>query len=89
MKEYIAEYIVQVEKKGNDYMFDFMNAKRLIQCKDCDWFDTEESWCEFHAFEVPHEEKGFCYWAVEKCRKLPTVNPEMVEAFKKRQKGNR
>ena len=35
MKEYIAEYIVPVEKKGNDYMFDFMNAKPLIRCKDC------------------------------------------------------
>lgn len=35
MKEYIAEYIVPVEKKGNDYMFDFMNATPLIRCKDC------------------------------------------------------
>jgi disulfide oxidoreductase YuzD len=35
MKEYIAEYIVPVEKKGNDYMFDFVNAKPLIRCKDC------------------------------------------------------
>ena len=66
-----------------------VRGRELIRCKDCDWFDRQESWCEFHAFEVPHEEKGFCYWAVEKCRKLPTVNPEMVEAFKKRQKGNR
>jgi len=35
MKQYIAEYIVPVEKKGNDCMFDFMNAKPLIRCKDC------------------------------------------------------
>jgi hypothetical protein len=38
MKEYIAEYIVPVEKKGNDYMFDFMNATSLIRCKDCAHF---------------------------------------------------
>lgn len=43
MKEYIAEYIVPVEKKGNDCMFDFMNAKRLIRCRDCKyWKQTEE-----------------------------------------------
>ena len=42
MKEYIAEYIVPVEKKGNDCTFDFMNAKPLIRCKDCgNWKPTE------------------------------------------------
>lgn len=35
MKEYEAEYIVPVEKKGNDRLFDFMNAKQLIRCRDC------------------------------------------------------
>ena len=35
MKEYIAEYIVPVEEKGRNQMFDFMNAKPLIRCKDC------------------------------------------------------
>ena len=38
MKEYIAEYIVPVvpaDEKGKNLKFDFMNAKRLIQCKDC------------------------------------------------------
>ncbi len=35
MKEYIAEYIIPVEKKGKDCTFDFMNAKRLIRCKGC------------------------------------------------------
>ena len=35
MKQYIAEYIVPVEKKGNDCMFDFMNAKPLTRCKEC------------------------------------------------------
>lgn len=35
MKEYVAEYIVPVEKKGNDCMFDFMNAKPLIRCREC------------------------------------------------------
>ena len=39
MKEYIAEYIVPVEKKGNDYMFDFMNAKPMIRCKNCRFRD--------------------------------------------------
>lgn len=84
MKEYIC---IESPNEVDGGMF--VRKQELIRCKNCDWFDTEESWCEFHAFEVPHEEKGFCYWAVEKCRKLPTVNPEMVEAFKKRQKGNR
>ena len=42
MKEYIAEYIVPVEKKGNDCMFDFMNAKPLIRCKDCFWYRSVE-----------------------------------------------
>ena len=43
MKEYIAEYIVPVEKKGNDCGFDFMNAKPLIRCKDCkNWRPTGE-----------------------------------------------
>ena len=42
MKEYIAEYIVPVEKKGNDYMFDFMNATPLIRCKDCLWYEYDE-----------------------------------------------
>lgn len=38
MKEYIAEYIVPVvpaDEKGKNLKFDFMNAKRLIQCRDC------------------------------------------------------
>ena len=38
MKEYIAEYIVPVvpaDEKDKNIKFDFMNAKRLIQCKDC------------------------------------------------------
>ena len=41
MKKYIAEYIVPVEKKGNDNMFDFMNAKPLIRCKDCKYWSAE------------------------------------------------
>ena len=44
MKEYIAEYIVPVEKKGNDCMFDFMNAKPLIRCKDCVWYGGDDDW---------------------------------------------
>jgi hypothetical protein len=35
MKEYIAEYIVPVEKKGKDCMLEFFNTKPLIRCKDC------------------------------------------------------
>ena len=37
-----AEYIVPVEKKGNDCMFDFMNAKPLIRCKDCKFYEVAE-----------------------------------------------
>ena len=39
MKEYIAEYIVPIEEKGRNQMFDFMNAKPLIRCKDCRYHD--------------------------------------------------
>ena len=51
MKEYIAEYIVPVEKKGKNCMFDFMNAKPLIRCKDCKhhlecdyWIENGDDW---------------------------------------------
>lgn len=42
MKEYIAEYIVPVvpaDGKGKNLKFDFMNAKWLIRCKDCIFYD--------------------------------------------------
>ena len=45
MKEYIAEYIVPVvpaDEKGKNLKFDFMNAKRLIQCKDCKYYTGYE-----------------------------------------------
>ena len=71
MKEYIAEYIIPVEKKGNDCMFDFMNAKPLIRCEDCKYWlphhqfgfdsDNEEyhDYCEKH---LPEDD----YYAFEK-----------------------
>lgn len=42
MSDYIAEYIIPVEKKGNDYMFDFVNATLLIRCKDCAHWDSDD-----------------------------------------------
>ena len=56
MKEYIAEYIIPVEKKGNDNMFDFMNATPLIRCKDCKHYDKfirqniGQGWCDIAAW---------------------------------------
>ena len=61
MKEYICV------ESPNEVEGGFLVRKQeLIRCKDCDWFDRQESWCEFHGFEVPQEKKGFCYWAVRK-----------------------
>lgn len=71
MKEYIAEYIVPVEKKGNDCMFDFMNAKRLIRCKDCKYwlpqhqfgFDSDnDEYHDYCAKHIPEDD----YYAFEK-----------------------
>ena len=47
MKEYIAEYIVPVvpaDEKGKNLKFDFMNAKRLIRCRDCKHFTRVDTW---------------------------------------------
>ena len=44
MKEYIAEYIVPVvpaDEKDKNLKFDFINAKRLIRCKDCKWYEFD------------------------------------------------
>ena len=61
MKEYIAEYIVPVEKKGNDYMFDFVNAKPLIRCKDCKHrVLIDKVWrCLYSDFIVPEHYCGY------------------------------
>ena len=64
-----AEYIVPVEKKGNDYMFDFMNAKPLIRCKDCKYgvYETYGEYghycCHDQYIETGEE---FCAWAERK-----------------------
>ena len=58
-----TDHITFHTKHGKEVEF-----TKVIWCKDCDWFDRKESWCEFHGFEVPQEEKGFCYWAVPKER---------------------
>ena len=63
MKEYIAEYIVPVDKKGRNQMFDFMNAKPLIRCKDCRWFINKE--CAIYCLSSAHEE-AFCSYAEPK-----------------------
>lgn len=63
MKEYIAEYIVPVEKKGNDNMFDFMNATPLIRCKDCIYFTPEKSgehWNICRFYDAPKTADGYC-----------------------------
>ena len=63
MKEYIAEYIVPVEKKGNDCTFDFMNAKPLIRCKDCVYFTPEKSgehWNICRFYDGPKTADGYC-----------------------------
>ena len=63
MKEYIAEYIVPVEKKGNDCTFDFMNAKPLIRCKDCVYFTPEKSgehWNICRFYDAPKTADGYC-----------------------------
>lgn len=70
MKEYIAEYIVPVvpaDEKGKNLKFDFMNAKRLIQCKDCRKFNGE--FCAMYNEEkniYRNESNDFCSWA--ECR---------------------
>lgn len=69
MSEYIAEYIVPVIKKGNDYMFDFMNAKPLIRCKDCKYYQhgrnaDEWLWCMMNHHYT--DEEKYCAWAEPK-----------------------
>ena len=72
MKEYIAEYIVPVEKKGNDYMFDFMNATPLIRCKDCIHFsETKKRGAISHSCGYAYgcicpEPDGYCNFAETK-----------------------
>ncbi len=71
MKEYIAEYIVPVEKKGNDYMFDFINAKPLIRCKDCkysvDEYDDGECYCNYtKCLQYVKDWNHYCAWAEQK-----------------------
>lgn len=66
MKEYIAEYIVPVEKKGNDNMFDFMNATPLIRCKDCKYWDVSKSNIMNHTCYWGYflkKEDDYCSWA--------------------------
>ena len=63
MKEYIAEYIVPVEKKGNDCMFDFMNAEPLIRCKDCAANADTVPPCPLIIKPGP---EGYCSFAVRK-----------------------
>ena len=70
MKEYIAEYIVPVEKKGNDYMFDFVNAKPLIRCKDCKWYEFDVSHrCGYTGLNGYIAEDDFCSKAEPKVKK--------------------
>lgn len=70
MKEYIAEYIVPVEKKGNDNMFDFMNATSLIRCKDCKYnSNTEGNYVNCDVIpqmfgKTPDD--NYCSWAERK-----------------------
>ena len=63
MKEYIAEYIVPVEKKGNDNMYDFMNATPLIRCKDCKYRDEETANCTRFRKDWYVQSDSFCSWA--------------------------
>lgn len=72
MKEYITEYIVQVEKKGKNCMFDFMNASRLIRCRDCKYYDgyycRNIFWGNGNGNYTPpiKAEDGHCDWAERK-----------------------
>jgi hypothetical protein len=71
MKEYIAEYIVPVEKKGNDCTFDFMNAKRLIRCRDCKYNDAQQ-WVECTLIPKMFgktADNNFCSYAEPKVKK--------------------
>ena len=60
MKQYIAEYIVPVEKKGNDCMFDFMNTKPLIRCKDCKWWREDSDHTCKHFCTSPRVANDLC-----------------------------
>lgn len=69
MKEYIAEYIVPVvpaDGKGKNLKFDFMNAKRLIQCKDCKYRDEETANCTRFRKDWYVQSNSFCSWAEPK-----------------------
>ena len=72
MKEYIAEYIIPIEKKGNDCIPDFLNAKPLIRCKYCIHFDGyychNKNWGDGNGYYTPpiKSEDGFCDWVERK-----------------------
>ena len=70
MKEYVAEYIVPVEKKGNDRLFDFMNAKQLIRCRDCKYYNPQQHYCEgignWFGYDDEWSDNGYCYKAEPK-----------------------
>ena len=62
MKEYISEYIIPVEE---NFMFDFMNAKQLIRCKDCKHHKYAEPGMVYCQNIVGGwgKEEGYCYLA--------------------------
>ena len=56
----MKEYIIPVKENGNNCMFDFMNAKPLIRCKDCEnnkYIGTLETLCPMQVYVG---EYGFC-----------------------------
>lgn len=69
MKKYIAEYIIPVEKKGKNCMFDFFRATRLIRCKDCKYWDVSKSNIMNHTCHWGYflkKEDDYCSWAKPK-----------------------
>jgi hypothetical protein len=63
MKEYIAEYIVPVEKKGKDCMLDFFNTKPLIRCKDCKHHHRDSQgipYCENIDYGYGWKDEDYC-----------------------------
>ena len=58
MAEPIAEYIIPVIQDGLNVVPDFVNAKRLIRCKNCTWFESSTNTCRhFLSSRAPEE---FC-----------------------------
>lgn len=62
MKEYIAEYIIPIFKKGRNYEPYFLEATQLIRCKDCYFCGTFQRKHYCTKYEHSVKQDGYCAW---------------------------